>query len=1183
MAGSIFSDIDPTITSGTQLSVLLNALKDAYSTSIKGTTRPTNLAPGGCWLDSTSEAAPDYLWILKLYDGSDDITLMTINISTNSVFVNGSTDIFTITHTSADAVGPKLILRKKRIATNGKVLNADVVGLLEMRSTDQLGAEITLAGSIEAVATEDHTSTAHGTKLDFYIKKIGTTSRALLASVAELGFTAYQFITGYTTTATAAGTTTLTAASNHKQYFTGVTTQTVTLPVTSTLVLNVCYKIVNLSTGVVTINSSGANLVQALASNTTALVTCILASGTTAASWQVEYISNQAAATATALTSVLRDINANESSNNFLSGYTTTATAAGTTTLVVGSTQTQVFTGVTTQTVQLPVTSTLSLNHSFYIVNSSTGIVTVNSSGANLIKAIPAGGTLYVICVLTSGTTAASWNSDYAVGTNTADVLTLKDYDGGTATNTSRITLPKASTSTLAALTRKQGTLLYDTTTGKPQYDDGTNLKVIGSGSGGVKNYIEGGDAEAGTTGFSTYALSEAVTFTDAGDLVGLTAHGLNTGALLSFSVITTTTGISINTGYYAIFVDANSIKVASSLANAQAGTALALTTNGTGTMLKSIPMTGTGGSPSSTFATSSSAPLADANSFLWTKSANNRMGEGWSYAFTINTQDKAKVMQINMKYLLSSGTFAAITSTTVPSDMTVWIYDVTNATMIQPSSYGFLSNSATIADTFSATFQTSSNSTSYRLITHTYSVSASAYTLQFDSISVSPSVYVYGTPITDWSACTVTGTWVSNTTYTAKKRRVGGNYEYDVKVATSGAPTSAALVITIPDSMDTTRISGTETSLGTGLISDSSSAYYPFMVNYNNPTEVVPYAYLASGTYGSFALITQAVPFTFGAGDSVTMRFSAPIVGLGAATQMSDQTDARVVAFSEYKSTTQAITTGTHTVITGYDAVSAAYTNDTHNGFNRTTGVYTVQVAGLYKTYGAVAWEDNNTGVRIASIYYNAGLHTYGNMMQAVSAGEGTVSTVSAILKCNIGDTISLAGYHTKGSNLNVRGLAGATQLNVERISGPQAIAANETTSAFYNGIATGTLNGSFNTVTFPTKVKDSHSKYASGSYTIPASGQYDIAAQIGIDGTFSVGASAVIAIFVDGVTLHEHYERAFAIVATNLFPSISVHAIPLKVGQVVTIQGLSSATSPTFVSGAQYHFFSINRSGNY
>jgi hypothetical protein len=97
-------------------------------------------------------------------------------------------------------------------------------------------------------------------------------------------------IFGYTTTATAAGTTTLTNASNNQQLFTGSTTQTVVMPVASTMTVGARYLIENNSTGIVTIQSSGANTIVALPSNMSVKVTCILASGTTAASWDYEYV-----------------------------------------------------------------------------------------------------------------------------------------------------------------------------------------------------------------------------------------------------------------------------------------------------------------------------------------------------------------------------------------------------------------------------------------------------------------------------------------------------------------------------------------------------------------------------------------------------------------------------------------------------------------------------------------------------------------------------------------------------------------------------------------------------------------------------------------------------------------------------------------------------------------------------
>lgn len=139
-------------------------------------------------------------------------------------------------------------------------------------------------------------------------------------------------------------------------------------------------------------------------------------------------------------------------SNNFVTGYTTTATAAGTTVLTVTSTQQQVFTGSTTQTVTLPVTSTLTLGWTYIIKNNSTGLVTINSSGANAVLILAAGTWATLRCILTSGTTAASWDADYsAVSVATGKKLTLNAGQTFTVTDGQTMTFPAAS-ATLAGL-----------------------------------------------------------------------------------------------------------------------------------------------------------------------------------------------------------------------------------------------------------------------------------------------------------------------------------------------------------------------------------------------------------------------------------------------------------------------------------------------------------------------------------------------------------------------------------------------------------------------------------------------------------------------------------------------------------------------------------------------------------
>ncbi len=695
--------------------------------------------------------------------------------------------------------------------------------------------------------------------------------------------------------------------------------------------------------------------------------------------------------------------------------------------------------------------------------------------------------------------TNAKTNIDLQNVDNTSDAtknaaavqLTNKDIDGGTASNTSRITLPKAAKSTLDGLTRKQGTLVFDTTSNKPWYDDGTNLKVVGSGSGGTKNYIEGGDAESGTTGWATYA-------------------------------------------------DA-------------AGTS---------------PVDGTGGSPSATWTTSNSSPLADSNSFLLTKAASNRQGDGASFDFTIDAKDKAKVLNITFDYLVSSGTFVAGTSST-NSDVTVWIYDVTNGVLIQPSSYKLLSNGSTIADRFSSTFQTASNSTSYRLILHIGSTSASAYTLKIDNINVSASQYVYGTPITDWQSYTPTFTGFGTVTSVLFRwRRVGDSVDI-VGSWTNGTVSGAQTpTFTLPNNLtaadstkiptmgyygDWIRLNATASTRKRGKIAAQTNLTVCELFSDDYTAAVSP----GSSVFGSTI-----------ASNSEAMRITVaglPIAGWSSSVQMSEQMDTRVVAASA--------TGNPASATSGNPIIFGTSIYDTHGAYNTTTGRYTIPVSGYYKMSGFLL----STGV-------SATLYLYVDAVQSTEAGTLFTSAT--------GNNFTVSRFFNAGQVIDLRpnGTVDASGGNIlfERISGPNQIAASELVACRVYAAANLTgvnPNNSSVKIALDTKDFDSHGAFDTSTkrFTAPVSGTYDIDANLFMQSTNVLANNYICGVYKNGtIASWVALETPDATTQFGLCGSVK---LKLNAGDYIEVYlfgtGNNSASTITVTGGTAFSTLAIARIG--
>ena len=77
-------------------------------------------------------------------------------------------------------------------------------------------------------------------------------------------------------------------SSNYHQLITGVQPQTIKMPVTSTLSINQSWLISNNSDKILTVQSSGADDIVNLPSQSNVVITCISQSGDTRSDWNVE-------------------------------------------------------------------------------------------------------------------------------------------------------------------------------------------------------------------------------------------------------------------------------------------------------------------------------------------------------------------------------------------------------------------------------------------------------------------------------------------------------------------------------------------------------------------------------------------------------------------------------------------------------------------------------------------------------------------------------------------------------------------------------------------------------------------------------------------------------------------------------------------------------------------------------
>lgn len=707
----------------------------------------------------------------------------------------------------------------------------------------------------------------------------------------------------------------------------------------------------------------------------------------------------------------------------------------------------------------------------------------------------------------------------------------------------------------------------YDSTSSRWQLTGGSGS---GSGSGSGINYLSANPgAEADTTGWTTYVDSQTATMTIASPCV-VTVTSTSSWYVGMPVVFTTTgalpTGVTAGTTYYVSNVlNSTDFRIAATIGGADINTSGSQ--SGVHTQRYCVPTGNVVGSSTTTWTRSTSSPLRGSASFLWTKTAAILAGEGVSYSFTIDNTDKAKVLQVSFDYKIASGTFA-------DGDLTCYLYDVTNVAIIQPAGYSIVNASVSMKHT--ATFQTSSSSTSYKLLIHTSSGSASAFTVQFDNFSVGPQIIANGAVITDRAFKTMTLTNAGTAIVDATMFRSGNEAFFEGTITMGASLPTGTITLNMPSGMTIDTSLGTPLTLGiAGASNSGGTGSYTGQVRSNSASSVIFYGDSNAGVWNA------TVPRTFANLDRIDFSFSVPIVGWSSNTVMSNDTDTRIVAARFTTASSQSITNAG--VIVDYNVKDY----DTHGAV--TTGAswkFTAPVPGKYEIKGYMQLVP---GTNAVADRLRMSLFKNGSVFEDI--GVSLAQTTSAIThRFSFSGTINLVAgdyIHVVADLPTTTNLAGSSQVNwisISRISGQATIAATESISARYANTAGTTINtGALTVVPFVTKVVDTHAAWdGTNKFTAPISGKYAIKANLILAGaTLTTAQNFQCAVYKNGAL--DSY--GLIIYGNGMAATYTVNAsttINLLAGEYVQLFAWCNGTSTALSTATGANYICIERVGN-
>jgi hypothetical protein len=201
---------------------------------------------------------------------------------------------------------------------------------------------------------------------------------------------------------------------------------------------------------------------------------------------------------------VLRDTNANATANIFFSGFTNTAAAGTTTTLLASSTPNWVVTGSGGQTFKLPDATTLSAGIIYTFNNNQTsGAITVNNNSGTLVVSVLSGG-FVTLTLLTNSTAAGTWDYHYGTPANASWSTNTLNWPGSITNTTWNGVAIGATYGGTGQTTYATGDILYASAT--------NTLSKLSAGTNGYVLTLAGGVPTWASTASSTTITDDTST-----------------------------------------------------------------------------------------------------------------------------------------------------------------------------------------------------------------------------------------------------------------------------------------------------------------------------------------------------------------------------------------------------------------------------------------------------------------------------------------------------------------------------------------------------------------------------------------------------------------------------------------------------------------------------------------------